>query len=175
MRGLKYGIVMATGVVWAACVLSCAPHGGRAPGEEEIPGVVSAPGELKFSVRVTPGRFTQGDRVTMEASLFNDSEKPYKKKFHDTCIWDYEVTNEDGTPLRPERACMPQDSVMLLEPGELRMIMREWSGRQRYFDAGQPLAPGRYRVIAGFLDDQHRVIPMSIPEEIEIVAPRSGR
>jgi len=155
-------------------VAGCAPRGERAGEEETIPGVAPAPKGLKFSVRVAPLRFNAGDRVTMEASLFNDSEDSYKKKFHSHCIWDYEITTPDGVPLRAARECIPQDTTVVLAPGELGMIVREWSGRQRYFNAAQPLAAGRYLIVAGFLD-QGRVIPMSVPVEIEVMQGRGVR
>jgi hypothetical protein len=165
--------IVALGVLCA--LVACAPHGGK-PGEsEEIPGEVPAPGGIKFSVRVAPLRFAAGDRVSLEASLFNDSEDTFKKKYPTHCIWGYALTTLDGVSLERARECVPQDSTMVLAPGELRMIVREWSGRERYFNANQPLAVGKYQVVAGFLDKDFRVVPMSAPVEIEIMPRRGGR
>ena len=161
-------------LVVIAVLSGCAPRGERGAGEE-IPGVVPAPEGLKFSVRVAPQRFTPGDRVLMEATLFNDSPDEYKKKFHTRCIWDYELTTLDGTPLRAARECVPQDTTLVMAPGELGMIVREWRGRQRYFNTVEYLVPGRYLVVAGFLDADHRVIPMSAPVEIEVMPLGGGR
>ncbi len=155
-------------IVVIAVLAGCAPRGERGAGEE-IPGVVPAPEGLKFSVRVAPQRFTPGDRVLMEATLFNDSADEYRKKFRTRCIWDYELTTLDGIPLRAARECVPQDTTLVMAPGELGMIVREWRGRQRYFNTTEYLVPGRYLVVAGFLDADHRVIPMSVPVEIEVM------
>ncbi|HEU4366507.1 MAG TPA: hypothetical protein VFT13_13705 [Candidatus Krumholzibacteria bacterium] len=169
---------------WRACapalglvvaLAGCAPRGERMPDVEEIPGVTPAPGGLRFSVRVNPARFVPGDRVTLEASLFNDSEDDYKERFDTNCIWDFGITSEDGLSLSAARECIPQDSTLVLAPGELRMIVRNWSGRERYFNAAQPLAAGRYLIVAGFLDADHRVIPMSAPVEVEVIERRGGR
>ena len=99
-----------------AALAGCAHRGERAGEGEVIPGVSPAPRGLKFAVRVAPLKFTPGDRVTLEASLFNDSEDSYKKKFRSHCIWDYEVTTLDGIPLRAVRECIPQDTTMVLAP-----------------------------------------------------------
>ncbi len=155
-------------------VAGCARFAER-PGEEEIPGITTPPGEIRFSVRVTPPRFVGGDRVSFEASMFNDSKDSFKKKFRSTCVWDYELLAEDDRPVRPPRVCEPMDSVLVLEPGELRMIVRDWGGRDRYFGVPRPLAPGKYRVVAGFMDASGRVVPMSVPVEIEVLATRSRR
>jgi hypothetical protein len=152
----------------------CAHRGERAGEAEPVPGVAPAPGGLKFAVRVAPLKFAPGDRVTLEASLFNDSEDSFKRKFASHCIWDYEITTPDGVPLRAARECIPEDTTMVLAPGELGMIVREWSGRQRYFNAAQPLAAGRYLIIAGFLDGG-RVVPMSVPVEIEVMERHKAR
>ncbi len=165
-------------LVACLCLLAglsgCAHRGERATDGEVIPGVTPAPRGLKFSVRVAPLKFSPGDRVTMEASLFNDSEDAYKKKFKTHCIWDYEITTPEGTPLRVARECIPQDTTLVMAPGELGMIVREWSGRQRYFNAAQALAAGRYLVVAGFVDEG-RVIPMSVPVEIEVMERKNTR
>jgi hypothetical protein len=55
------------------------------------------------------------------------------------------------------------------------MIVREWKGGDDYFGITEPLAPGRYLVSAGFLDENMRVIPMSEPVWIEVVAAKSKR
>jgi hypothetical protein len=152
-----------------------APRGERAAPEEEMPGAVAAPEGLRFSVRVAPLRFALGDRVTLEASMFNESDDDYKERFRTRCIWDYEITTLEGIPLGAPRECIPYDSTMVLAPRELRMIMREWSGRMRYFNAAEPLSPGRYQIVAGFLDADHRVLPMSAPVEIEVIERTRGR
>jgi hypothetical protein len=167
-RNKKHLVILLAGLCLLAGLAGCAHRGERAGEEEVIPGVSPAPRGLKFAVRVAPLKFTPGDRVTLEASLFNDSEDSYKKKFRSHCIWDYEITTPDGIPLRAVRECIPQDTTMVLAPGELGMIVREWSGRQRYFNTAQPLSAGKYRVVAGFLDEG-RVVPMSVPVEIEVM------
>jgi hypothetical protein len=172
-RRARLALMIAIGAM--AALAGCARHGERPAPVEEIPGVTPAPGGLRFSVRVAPLKFAPGERVSLEASLFNDSEDSYKRKFDTHCIWDYEITTEDGLPLTAARECMPQDSTMVLAPGELRMIVRDWSGRDRYFNAAQPLAAGRYLIVAGFLDEGYRVIPMSAPVEIEVLAGRGAR
>lgn len=162
--------------LWAAAALhGCGPREKR-PGElEEMPGLVAAPGGIKFAVRVAPLRFTPGDRVSLEASLFNDSDDTYRRTYESACIWDYELTTLDGAPLRAARECVPQDTTLVLAPRELGMIVREWSGAARYFNTAEPLAPGRYLVVAGFLDEDRRVLPMSAPVEIEVMARSGGK
>lgn len=155
-----------------AAYVACAPRGDRTV--EEIPGVTPAPGGIRFSVRVMPARFALGERVSLEASLFNDSDDDYKKEYDTRCIWDYELTTEDGVPLTAARECIPYDSTFVLAPGELRMIVRNWSGREHYFNAARPLTAGRYLVVAGFLDADRRVIPMSVPVEIEVIDRRAA-
>ena len=167
--------LLALALTGIAALSGCALRGERPADHDEVPGVVPSPRGLQFAVRVVPLRFAPGDRVSLEASLFNDSEDSYKKKFRSRCIWDYELTTLEGIPLSGARECVPQDSTMVLAPGELRMIVREWSGRQRYFNAAQPLVAGRYRIMAGFLDASHRVIPMSVPVEIEVLERRGAR
>lgn len=169
-------VVVALATLLAFGAAGCAMHTAHEEkAGEEIPGVTPAPKGLKFSVRVAPLTFALGDRVSLEASLFNDSEDEYKKKFRSRCIWDYDLTTIDGVSLRAARECIPQDTTMVLAPGELGVIVRQWSGRERYFNASQPLAPGRYHVVAGFLDADHHVIPMSAPVEIQVLERSGGR
>jgi hypothetical protein len=156
-------------LVLALVLAGCAPRARHAE-PPPPPGVAPAPPGLKFSVKVKPTRFTLGERVVLEATLFNDSTGSFEQEFPTACTWDYEITAEDGRVLGPERTCEPPGEELRLEKGELRMIMREWSGRDRYFNAYQPLAPGTYRVTAGFIDENHRVVSMADPVTIEILA-----
>ncbi|HEU4929207.1 MAG TPA: BsuPI-related putative proteinase inhibitor [Candidatus Krumholzibacteria bacterium] len=152
--------------------LSCAK---KAPEISPAPGVYPAPEDTKFSVKVTPARFSIGEPITLEASLFNGGKDAFHKEFPTGCQWDFEVANETGRVLTPQRMCTMALSELHLAPGELRMMMREWKGNDDYFGITEPLAPGRYSVSAGFLDENLRVIPMSEPVWIEIMAPRSKR
>ncbi len=151
--------------------VACAP---RTPSQKE-PGVYESPDGIKFTVKVTPARFALGEPVALEASLFNGGKQAYEKKFASGCQWDFEVANESGRVVAPARACAMAQSELRLEPGELRMIMREWKGNDDYFGAGAPLPVGRYAVTAGFVDEHSRVISMSEPVWIDIVPPRSRR
>lgn len=157
-------------VIGALALAACAPRGHRAPGPSPPPGIETAPGGLKFSVTVKPARFKPGDRVALEATLFNDSKDAFEKKFPTSCTWDYEIAAMDGHVLGPARTCRAEPDTLRLEPGELRMIMRNWSGRERYFNAREPLTPGTYQVTAGFIDEHQRVVPMADPVTIEILA-----
>lgn len=152
-------------------VMGLACVGGQRPREPELtlpPGVAEAPKGLKFSVKITPTSFKIGERVSLEATMFNDSEKKFEQSFKTSCTWDYEVANESGRVVGPERACDPVKGEIVLEPGELRMIMREWNAGQRYFSGAQQIDPGFYKVTAGLLDEFHRVIPMADPVTIEV-------
>lgn len=153
----------------ALVIAGCAPHKET----EKTPGVYESPDGIKFSVKVMPLRFAIGEPVTLEASLFNGGTHAYEKKFATGCQWDYEVANESGRVVAPSRMCAMALSELSLEPGELRVIMREWKGNDDYFGAGEPLPPGRYSVTAGFVDEHTRVVPMSEPVWIEVVAPRT--
>jgi hypothetical protein len=93
-------------------------------------------------VKITPTKFKAGERVSLEATMFNDSEKRFEKSFQTSCTWDYEVANESGRVVGPERACEPVKGEIALEPGELRMIVREWSSGQKYFSGPEQLSPG---------------------------------
>src|SRR5512139_1216749 len=132
---------IATLVALVAWMAGCAGQRARQPGTEPSPGIQDAPGGLKFSVKVTPTRFRLGERVVLEATMFNDSDRRYYEEFPTACVFDYEIA-ADARVLGPERMCAQAITDVVLEPGELRMIMREWSGRQRYFDTREPLAPG---------------------------------
>jgi hypothetical protein len=153
----------------AVAVAGCAPRARHAE-PPPPPGVAPAPAGLKFSVKIKPARFAVGERVVLEATLFNDSTGSFKQDFPTTCTWDYEVTAADGRVVGPERTCEPRGEELRLEKGELRVIMREWKGRDRYFNAREPLAPGTYRVTAGFIDESHRVVPMADAVTVEILA-----
>jgi hypothetical protein len=48
------------------------------------------------------------------------------------------------------------------------MIVRDWGGNDRYFDAIEPLPPGTYQVTAGLIEGG-RVVPMSDPVAVEIL------
>lgn len=168
---MRTKIVRTGAVVLAALLMSCAGYGPRHP-EPEMPlppGVVAAPKGLKFSVKITPTRFKIGETVKLEATMFNDSEKTFHQKFATGCQWDYEIANEAGEVLGPGRMCTQAFSELTLEPGELRMIVREWPGRERYFGVHEPLSPGFYKVTAGLLDEYQRVIPMADPLTIEVI------
>jgi hypothetical protein len=154
----------------ALTLAACAPRGHRAPGPAPPPGIEAAPGGLKFAVTVKPARFKPGDRVVLEATLFNDSRERFERKFPTSCTWDYEIAAMDGHVLGPVRTCKSGPDTLRLEPGELRMILRNWSGRERYFAAREPLKPGTYQVTAGFIDEHRRVVPMADPVTIEILA-----
>jgi hypothetical protein len=146
----------------------CAGQRSRAPGTEPAAGIEAAPKGLKFTVKVTPTRFAPGERVVLEASMFNDSDRRFEKEFPTACVFDYEIA-ADARVLGPSRMCAQAVTEVVLEPGELRMIMREWGGRDRYFDAYEPLTPGIYTVTAGLVEGG-RVVPMADPVTIEVLA-----
>jgi hypothetical protein len=158
-------------VIALVLCMSCEKKG---PEISPAPGVYPAPEKTKFSVKVTPERFAIGEPVSLEASLFNGGTEAFHKEFPTGCIWDIEVADETGRVLTPERMCTMAITKLDLAPGELRMMMREWKGNDDYFNISEPLAPGRYLISAGFIDNG-RVVPMSEPVWIEIVAPRSKR
>ncbi len=167
---LKRRIARTTAALFALAVAAgCGPH----PETQKEPGVYEAPDGVKFSVKITPIRFAIGEPVSLEASLFNGGTRAYEKQFATGCQWDYEVANESGQVVAPSRICAMALSELRLEPGELRVIMREWKGNDDYFGAGEALPPGRYSVTAGFVDEHSRVVSMSEPVWIEIVAPRT--
>lgn len=163
-RWIWRGAALATVIAIAGC------GGYRQPREPELelpPGIEKAPGGLKFSVKVTPTRFKLGERVMLEATMFNDSEDRFERQFPTACVFDYEVAASTRV-LGPSRMCAQTVTDVVLEAGELRMIMREWSGNDRYFDAHEPLGPGVYQVTAGLVEGG-RVIPMADPVTIEIL------
>ncbi len=132
------------------------------------PGVFEAPKGLKFSVKITPARFRLGEHVKLEATMFNNSNNKFERDFPNACVWDYEIAR-DARVIGPRRTCATIDSTFTLEPGELRMIVREWGGNDRYFDAIEALTPGTYSVTAGLIENA-RVVPMSDPVTIEILS-----
>jgi len=147
----------------------------RRRGDGAFAGHIQIARGIKFSVKITPERFSLGEPVTLEASMFNDGDDTYEKEFASGCQWDYEVATENGRVVAPSRMCAMALSELRLEPGELRVILREWKGNDDYFGAGGPLAPGRYSVTAGFVDEHTRVVAMSEPVWIEIVASKQTR
>lgn len=162
----------------ASCVLlmaamACAPR--TTPVKEGSPGVYESPGGIKFTVKVTPLRFAIGEPVSLEASMFNGGRDAFEKQFANGCMWDYEVSTENGRVVAPSRVCTMALTELRLEPGELRMILRDWKGNDDYFGTSEPLSPGRYSVTAGFVDEHTRVVPMSEPVWIEIVASKKQR
>jgi hypothetical protein len=78
------------------------------------------------------------------------------------------VTAEDGRVVGPVRACEGGGESLQLEAGELRMIVRDWQGRDRYFNAVEALLPGTYQVTAGFVDENRHVSPMADPVTVVI-------
>jgi len=164
-------IRLVSALVLLMALVDCA---GKRAGKDEPeltlpPGVAEAPKGLKFSVKVTPTRFKMGERVALEASMFNDSEKKYEQKFPTSCTWDYEIASETGRVVGPERTCEATQGEIALEPGELRMIIREWGGSERYFSGTEQLSPGFYKVTAGIVDEFQRVTPMADPVTIQIL------
>lgn len=157
-------------VLALVAVAGCAPHKDKM----ESPGVYESPDGLKFTVKVTPPRFAIGEPVQLEASLFNGGKGAFDRKFNTGCQWDYEVSTENGRVVTPARICTMATSELHLEPGELRMILRDWKGNDEYFGVNDPLPPGRYSVTAGFVEG-FRVVPMSDPVWFEIVAPKTRR
>ena len=149
--------------------MACAGHAPRQPEMPLPPGVVAAPKGLKFSVKITPTRFRIGQTVKLEATMFNESAKKYEETFPTGCVWDYQIATETAQVVGPGRMCTQAFTEVTLEPGELRMIVREWSGNDRYFDAHSRLEPGLYKVTAGLLDEHQRVIPMADPVTIEVL------
>ncbi len=159
-------------VIALALSMSCAK---KAVEISPAPGVYQAPEGTKFAVKVNPARFSIGEPISLEASLFNGGKETFHKEFPSGCQWDFEVADETGRVRTPARMCTMALSELTLAPGELRMIVREWKGRDDYFGITEPLAPGRYLVSAGFLDENMRVIPMSEPVWIEVVAAKTKR
>ena len=159
-------------VVALMLCMSCAKK--RGVEIEPAPGVYPAPEKTKFSVKVTPARFAIGEPVSLEASLFNGGTEAFHKEFPTGCTWDIEVVDATGRVLTPARMCTMAITQLDLAPGELRMMMREWKGNDDYFNIEEPLAPGRYLISAGFIDSG-RVVPMSEPVWIEVVAAKSKR
>jgi hypothetical protein len=154
-------------IVAIVAIAGCTGHQPRDPELEPAPGTEEAPKGLRFSVKVTPARFKMGERVVLEATMFNDSDSKFEKEFPSACIFDYEIASS-ARVLGPSRMCAQAVTDLALEPGEMRVIMREWSGNQRYFDATEPLAPGTYQVTAGLVGDG-QVIPMADPVTVEIL------
>ncbi|HET6463757.1 MAG TPA: BsuPI-related putative proteinase inhibitor, partial [Candidatus Krumholzibacteria bacterium] len=112
-------------------------------------------------------RFKLGEHVKLEATMFNDSEKKFEKDFPTECQWDFQVAR-DLRILGPNRMCAQALSNLALEPGEMRMIVREFGGND-YFELDEKLTPGTYKVSAGLLENG-RVVPMSDPMTIEVLA-----
>jgi hypothetical protein len=162
-------------VLIIVALVLCVSCARREPEISPAPGVYPAPEDTKFSVKVTPSRFSIGEPVSLEASLFNGGKEAFHKEFPTGCQWDFEVADESGRVLTPPRICTMALSDLHLEPGELRMMVREWKGNDDYFGITEPLAPGRYSVSAGFLDEHMRVVPMSEPAWVEVVAAKSKR
>ncbi len=152
-------------------VVGCAPR--DEPEFTPGPGVYASPEGIKFTVKVTPARFALGDPVSLEANMFNGARDAFEMDFATGCQWDFEVAGENGRVVAPSRFCTMAGSELRLEPGELRVILREWKGNDDYFGASEPLPPGRYSVTAGFVDAHTRVTPMAEPAWIEIVEPRT--
>jgi hypothetical protein len=163
---MRHYIVRACALVMIVALAGCAGHKPREPELELPPGIEEAPGGLKFSVKITPTTFKLGQRVVLEATMFNDSDKKFEQQFPTACVFDYEIA-ANARVLGPSRMCAQAVTDVVLEPGELRMIMREWSGNDRYFDANDPLEPGIYQVTAGLVEGG-RVVPMADPVTIEI-------
>ncbi len=155
-------------VVGIMAIAGCTGHAPREPGLEPAPGTEEAPKGLRFSVKVTPARFKMGERVVLEATMFNDSEKKFEKEFPSACIFDYEIASS-ARVLGPSRMCAQVVTDLALAPGEMRVIVREWSGNQRYFDAAEPLTPGTYQLTAGLVEGG-QVVPMADPVTVEILA-----
>jgi hypothetical protein len=105
--------------------------------------------------------------VKLEATMFNDSSDKFEQTFPTACVWDYEIAG-DARIFGPSRQCAMTETTIALEPGELRMIIRDWGGNDRYFDALAPLEPGTYQVTAGLIENQ-RVVAMADPVTIEIL------
>jgi hypothetical protein len=165
----RLAAIVAVGGILALAA-GCAKRAERPPEAGEIPGVTPAPGGLKFSVSIRPPRFALGQRVYMEASMFNESDRDFRRSYPNGCTWSYEVLAEDGRWIGPVQTCVDSARTDIhLAPGELRMIVREWKGRDRYFDAQAPLGPGRYQIAVGLVDRDMRVIPMAEPVWIEIL------
>lgn len=162
-----------TALVGMAVMTACARH--PEPEFTPSPGVYAAPDKLKFSVKVTPARFTLGEPVSLEASLFNDSDHAFEKKFMTGCQWDFEIADISGRVLGPSRVCTMAESELRLEPGELRVILRDWKGNDDYFGVSERLSPGRYAITAGFVEADTRVVPMAEPFWIEVVASAKKR
>ena len=167
MRQYRFALVaLVIAVALAGCV-----GGHRGPRDEPEmplpPGVNEAPKGLKFSVKITPSRFRLGEHVKLEATMFNDSEKKFEKDFPDACTWYFQVAR-DTRVLGPTQMCAQTQTELVLEPGELRMIMRDFSG-SKYFELDESLAPGAYNVAAGLIENG-RVVPMSDPVTIEVLS-----
>ena len=163
-------------LIWIACVVAvivavagCAgEHAGKKEPEMPLPpGVSAAPKGLKFSVKITPTRFKLGEHVKLEATMFNDSSDKFEREFPTGCQWDFQVAR-DVRVLGPNRMCTQATGELVLEPGELRMIARDWSGNQHYFELDERLTPGSYQVSAGLFENG-RVTPMADPVTIEIL------
>ena len=155
-------LALLVAVALAGCV------GGHRRGEPEMPlppGVNEAPNGLKFSVKITPSSFKLGEHVKLEATMFNQSDKKFEKDFPTGCQWDFQVAR-DTRILGPTRMCTQATGNLTLEPGEMRMIVREFGGND-YFELDEKLTPGTYHVSAGLVENG-RVVPMSDPVTIEV-------
>ena len=156
----------------AAVIAAMAGCAGEHPGKKEPemplpPGVSQAPKGLKFSVKITPTRFRLGDHVKLEATMFNDSSDKFARDFPSGCQWDFQIAR-DVRVLGPNRMCTMATTELTLEPGELRMIVRDWNAASQYFELEEPLTPGSYQVTAGLFENG-RVTPMADPVSIEIL------
>jgi len=157
--------------VAAVIVAMAGCAGQRARNEPEMPlppGVSEAPKGLKFSVKITPTRFRLGEHVKLEASMFNDSDKKFEQGFSSGCQWNFQIAR-DARILGPFPICTMATTTLTLEPGEMRMIVREWGGNDHYFELNERLAPGTYQVTAGLMENGHAAT-MADPVTIEILS-----
>jgi len=164
-RLIAYAGAVAMLVALSGCAGLNPPHG-----EPEMPlpvGTQPAPDGLKFSVKVTPSRFRLGDSVKLEATMFNNSGKRFERDFPSGCQWSFQVTR-DVRILGPAVICTQMTTRLVLEPGELRMIVRDFGGSDRYFELNDPLRMGTYQISAGLIENG-RVVPMSDPVTVEVL------
>jgi len=134
--------------------------GPSAPSADSIPHVLVLPGSRQPDAQVTlnPAKPSAGQPVSVKFTVTNNGSKPVKYDFSSAQQFDVTLRDSKGSDVwrwGQGRMFAANLSHLSLKAGESAVFEAKWPGTN---DAGKPVAPGDYSLVARLTPEQRHAI-----------------
>jgi len=131
-----------------------------APSSDSIPQVLVLPGSRQPDAQVTlnPAKSAPGQPVAVKFTVTNNTSKPVKYDFTSAQQFDVTLRDAKGTDIwrwGQGRVFAASLSHLSLKTGQSAVFEAKWPGTN---DAGKPVAPGDYTLVARLTPEQKHTI-----------------